>query len=130
MSLFVGLPLNIKRHVVLYGLSVDDGEVHDLLDPYPPPQTQAAYWPEKKLEDELKQLSFDPQQAANAGQESGGPVQTVINHAWQFFRSIYPQASRNVGLMNSKQKTSARTALIYKNAQTIAAPVDIFIPSS
>lgn len=114
-SLFVGLPLNIKRHLILCGLSVDDGQVHDAFDPYPPPNTKAAYWPDKKLEQELRQVTRNPHEPENAGQTTaGGP--TLLNHAWQFFRSILPdipQVSKKVGLINSKHSTSPITALMY-----------------
>lgn len=103
-NLFVGLPLNVKRHVILCGLSIDDGEIHDSFDPYPPPHTEASYWPEKRLEDEIKQLSFNPQTPDSNNARQDG---SLIGHAWQFFRSIWPEQVRinmNVGSMNSKYK--------------------------
>ena len=89
---------------------MDDGEVHDAFDPYPPSNTQAAYWPDRNLEQELRQLTRNPQEPENVNQDVGP---TLLNHARQFFRSIWPShVSRNVGLMNSKQRTSAKTALM------------------
>jgi hypothetical protein len=125
-------------------MNIDDGEIHDVFDPYPPPNTQASYWPDKKLEDEIRQLSFNSERNATSNVDESGVVHTVINHAWQFFRTMWPQVSRNVGLMNSKHNTRAITALIYKKAHKMAEAlksalwqiltyktyVDICIPST
>lgn len=104
--------IQIFRHLILCGLSVDDGQIHDAFDPYPPPNTQAAYWPDRKLEQELRQLTRNPQEPENVDQNLG-PAQAVLNHAWQFFRSIWPPQVKIIdGLMNSKTRTSPKTALI------------------
>jgi hypothetical protein len=73
----------------LSGLPIDDGEVHDSFDPYPPANSEAAYWPEKRLEEEMKQLSSNAQ---NVRSEGTG----ILGHAWQFVQSIWPQVRQSI----------------------------------
>lgn len=97
-----------------------DGEaLHDVVDPYPPPNTQAAYWPDKNLEQEISQLGHNLNEQNQ--EEAGSTVEMVLGHAYQFFRSIWPSpGSINIGFIASKQRRRPATALIYRIAHIIA----------
>ncbi|KAI6203471.1 hypothetical protein M3Y94_00560500 [Aphelenchoides besseyi] len=91
-KVFIGIPLNVKRHALLSGLPIDDGEVHDLYDPYPPVNSCASYWPERKLDEQIRQLTSTVEPESST-QTSGTLRQNVVEFIGGLFHSINPQAT-------------------------------------
>ncbi|KAI6178729.1 Hc38 [Aphelenchoides besseyi] len=99
-KVFIGIPLNVKRHALLSGLPIDDGEVHDLYDPYPPVNSRASYWPERKLDEQIRQLTSTVEPDSST-QTSGSLGQKVVGFFGGLFRSINPQVTGQSSSINA-----------------------------